>query len=392
MIDNGLENYAERLRSLSVFRGILADKTIERFSALLSQPNADTYGGFAYSLYEHTDCLTDYILEAVTEDENPFMLRLAACEEVPECVEAAAKDELKTLEELSRITPSEIRAAMGKEALYARAEWKCRDCDFTRAYTERMAGLSTRGYGIFSKYHVFVLKNGVITPVKNPDPQRLSQLSGYELERERVIANTLALLNDKPAANVLLYGDAGTGKSSTVKAVANEYSGKGLRLIELSKGQLPELPSIIEKIAKNPLKFIIFIDDVSFSSDDDNFGFLKAVLEGSVSTKTPNLAIYATSNRRHLVKEKFSDREGDDIHVSDTREELMSLSERFGLKVAFLKPDKEVYLSIVAMLARESGILCDEALLNRAEVFALRRNGRSGRAAKQFIESVLAEM
>ena len=255
-----------------------------------------------------------------------------------------------------------------------------------------MSSLSTRGYGIFAKYHTFTLKNGKLVPVKNPDPQRLSQLSGYRLERSKVINNTLALLNDKPAANVLLYGDAGTGKSSTVKAIANEYKDMGLRLIELNKAQLPELPVVIEKIAKNPLKFIVFIDDVSFSSDDDNFSSLKAVLEGSVSTKTPNLAIYATSNRRHLVKEKFSDRDGDDIHAGDTREELISLSERFGLKVAFLKPNKDVYLGIVQKLAEEYGIECTDDLFMRAEAFALRRNGRSGRAAKHFIESVRSEM
>ena len=190
---------------------------------------------------------------------------------------------------------------------------------------------------------------------------------------------------------MLLYGDAGTGKSSTVKAVVNEYKDEGLRLVELNKSQLPELPDVIEKIAKNPLKFIIFIDDVSFSSDDDNFSSLKAVLEGSATAKTSNIAIYATSNRRHLVKEKFSDREGDDMHVADTREELISLSERFGLKVAFLKPDKENYLKIVENLAKENGIEVTDELLMGAEAFALRRNGRSGRAAKHYIQSVLAK-
>ena len=143
--------------------------------------------------------------------------------------------------------------------------------------------------------------------------------------------------------------------------------------------------------AKNPLKFIIFIDDVSFSSDDDNFSSLKAVLEGSATAKTSNIAIYATSNRRHLVKEKFSDREGDDMHVADTREELISLSERFGLKVAFLKPDKENYLKIVENLAKENGIEVTDELLMGAEALALRRNGRSGRAAKHYIQSVLAK-
>lgn len=391
MIVNTLMPYAEKLSALSVFRGILEDETVKEFLAMLREPTPETYGSFVNSLYKTTDDLTDYILGAVTENENPFMLRLAAFEEVPEHIEKAAKAELEVLQEIAGITSDTVKKAMGEHAAYVASDWKTEPVNFTKAYTQRMGCLSTMGYGIFAEYYAFTLKNGKLVPIKNPDPQRLSQLSGYELERSKVINNTLALLNNKPAANVLLYGDAGTGKSSTVKAVVNEYKNNGLRLVELNKSQLPELPDVIEKIAKNPLKFIIFIDDVSFSSDDDNFSSLKAVLEGSATAKTSNIAIYATSNRRHLVKEKFSDREGDDMHVADTREELISLSERFGLKVAFLKPDKENYLKIVENLAKENGIEVTDELLMGAEAFALRRNGRSGRAAKHYIQSVLAK-
>ncbi len=391
MTVNTLMPYAEKLSALSVFRGILEDDTVKEFLAMLREPTPATYGSFVNSLYKTTDDLTDYILGAVTENENPFMLRLAAFEEVPEHIEKAAKAELEVLQEIAEITSDTVKKAMGEHAAYVASDWKTSPVNFTKAYTERMSCLSTKGYGIFAEYYAFTLKNGKLMPIKNPDPQCLSQLSGYELERGKVINNTLALLNNKPAANVLLYGDAGTGKSSTVKAVVNEYKDEGLRLVELNKSQLPELPDVIEKIAKNPLKFIIFIDDVSFSSDDDNFSSLKAVLEGSATAKTSNIAIYATSNRRHLVKEKFSDRQGDDMHVSDTREELISLSERFGLKVAFLKPDKENYLKIVENLAKENGIEVTDELLMGAEAFALRRNGRSGRAAKHYIQSVLAK-
>lgn len=390
MTVNTLMPYAEKLSALSVFRGILEDETVKEFLDMLREPTPASYGRFVNSLYKTTDDLTDYILGTVTENENPFMLRLAAFEEVPEHIEKAAKAELEVLQEIAEITSDTVKKAMGAHAAYVSSDWKTEPVNFTKAYTERMSCLSTKGYGIFAEYCAFTLKNGRLMPIRNPDPQRLSQLSGYELERGKVIGNTLALLNNKPAANVLLYGDAGTGKSSTVKAVVNEYRDDGLRLIELSRSQLPELPDIIEKIAKNPLKFIIFIDDISFSSDDDNFSSLKAVLEGSAAAKTSNMAIYATSNRRHLVKEKFSDRNGDDMHASDTREELISLSERFGLKVAFLKPDKENYLKIVENLAKENGIEVTDELLMGAEAFALRRNGRSGRAAKHYIQSVLA--
>ena len=379
-----LSEYARGLQSLAVFRGILRNSTMEKFLAFLAEPSADNYGSFVGSLYEHGDSLTDFLIETVAEDENPYLKRLAEFREVPENIDQAARNELAFLQRLSRLTSEEAWSAAGGGNPPAR--WSVSEKDFLGIYRERVASLHTKGFGIFAKYHVFVFREGKLVPLKNPDPQRLSQLSGYEMEREKVIANTMALLNDKPAPNVLLYGDAGTGKSSTVKAIANEYRDRGLRLIELTKAQLGELPSVIEKIAGNPLKFIIFIDDISFSADDDNFSALKAVLEGSAAAKTSNMTIYCTSNRRHIVKERFSDRSGDDVHASDTREELVSLSERFGLKVAFLKPNKDTYLKIVESLAQEYGIECNADLFTRAEAYALRRSGRSGRAAKHFIE------
>lgn len=195
----------------------------------------------------------------------------------------------------------------------------------------------------------------------------------------------------KPASNVLLYGDAGTGKSSTVKAIANEFASEGLRLIEVKKAQLYQIPDIVERLSLNPLKFILFIDDLSFSSNDNDFSALKAILEGSVSSRGKNLAIYATSNRRHLIKESFADRDGDEIHLADTMQELLSLSARFGLTVTFSRPDKTLYQHIVENLA----VLYDlsvpkDQLLAQAETFALRAGGRSPRTAKQFIEQLKA--
>lgn len=379
-----LSEYAEKMQSLAVFRGILRRETAAKLLDFLKKPSADSYGSFLAGLYEHGDSLTDFLIDAVTEDENPYMKRIAAMEEVPAHIGEAAKNELEFLQQLSRLTSDEAWAAVAVGKPFA--GWSTSEKDFLQIYRERIAALHTKGFGIFAKYHAFSYKDGEILPIKNPDPQRLSQLSGYGLEREKIIANTMALLQDKPAPNALLYGDAGTGKSSTVKAIVNEYKDMGLRLIELTKVQLGELPAVIEKIAGNPLKFIIFIDDISFSADDDNFSALKAVLEGSSAAKTPNMTIYCTSNRRHLVKERFSDRSGDDVHASDTREELVSLSERFGLKVAFLKPNKDTYLQIVESLAEQYGIECTPDLLTRAEAYALRRSGRSGRAAKHFIE------
>jgi predicted AAA+ superfamily ATPase len=213
----------------------------------------------------------------------------------------------------------------------------------------------------------------------------LASLTGYEKEREKLVANTLAFWQNKPVANALLYGDAGTGKSSTVKAIVNEFSDKGLRLVEVRKGDLLEIPRIAEHLAGNPLKFILFIDDLSFSQGNEEIGALKAILEGSVSAKAANVAIYASSNRRHLVKETFSERSGDDIHLNETIEEQASLSERFGLSILFSKPNKDKYLQIVHALAREYRIDEIENLELLAEQYAMERGGRSGRAARQFV-------
>ena len=185
------------------------------------------------------------------------------------------------------------------------------------------------------------------------------------------------------------FGDAGTGKSSTVKAVVNAFFDSGVRLIELRKDQLSALPYVMGRISENPLKFIIFIDDLSFNKNDDNFSMLKAALEGSASAKADNAVIYATSNRRHIVRETFDDREGGDVHRNDTMQEKLSLSERFGLVVMFGKPTKALYLQIVRELAARYGIDADENLDIKAEEFALRRGNRSARCAEQFIKSLL---
>ena len=196
----------------------------------------------------------------------------------------------------------------------------------------------------------------------------------------------MLFLKDKPAANVLLYGDAGTGKSSTIKAIVNEFADIGLRMIEVRKGDLLKLPELIEKLANNSLKFIIFIDDLSFSKNNEEIGALKAILEGSVSGKTENVVLYATSNRRHLVQESFSDRNGDDIHRNETIQEQTSLSDRFGLAICFYKPDKKEYLDIIHGLVKEYKIKDIENLDVLAERHAMERGGRSGRTARQFVE------
>ena len=378
----------QRLRSLVIFRELLMDPVIAGFEAVLAMADEDDGDAFATvcaefesSLFESTESWTDYLCNAVLQSENVCVRRKAHGELSPVLADSLQR-ELALLNELAGLTLEEILAGMENAPDFF-AAWTTHPCDLPGEYARRMNEVSVKGYGMFARYHVFVVEDGQLVPVKHPDPQRLSELPGYEKEREKVIANTEALLEGRPANNVLLYGDAGTGKSSAIKAIANEYAPRGLRLVEVKKNQLFQIPDLMDQLASNPLKFILFIDDLSFTTNDDNFAALKAILEGSVGGRAGNIAVYATSNRRHLIKETLEDRSGSDIHESDTRQELMSLAARFGLTVTFGQPDKSRFVQIVSDLAAQ---LPADQLVVKAEAFAIRAGGRSPRVAKQFIE------
>ena len=392
-----LTEWNARLHGLVIFRALLDDDVIAKFVDLTDRMAAapqstgavcDAAASFEAALFEHTTNFGEYLSAAVLEAET-VCVRQAAVSEVPPVLQTALDNELDFLRQLCSLTLDALldAAEVPAEELAFLPRWETADLDLPAAYAQRMSEVGKKGYGMFAKHHVFTVENGKLVPVKYPDPQRLSELPGYEKEREKVIANTRALLAGMPANNVLLYGDAGTGKSSSVKAIANEFAPEGLRLVEVKKNQLYQIPDLMDKLAANPLKFILFIDDLSFTANDDNFAALKAILEGSVGGRARNIAVYATSNRRHLIKETLTDRTGDDIHEADTRQELMSLSARFGLTVTFQRPEKARFAAILEELAKQHHIQMPmEELLVKAEAFAIRAGGRSPRVAKQFIE------
>lgn len=383
-----------RLRTMVIFRNLLKDEVLSNLALLLESDNPTScvteYALFVAALYEKGDNLSDYLLDAVLTDENLYMLRAAQKKDISPLLKECLEQELKLLQEVSLLTPEVLRDSVGYRGFLP--SYFCTEHNFITAYAKRIHEINSYGYGVFVNNSAFLIENHTLIPVKHPDPITLDRLPGYKRERQLIADNTLALLEGKPAANVLLYGDSGTGKSSTVKAIVNEYAHRGLRLIELKKSQLAEIPMLLDALSENPLHFILFIDDLSFAKDDDNFAALKAILEGSISSKTDNVAVYATSNRRHLVRESFSDRDGDEIHIADTIAELTSLSERFGLTITFERPDKTQFTDIVISLAKLNGVtLSEDELIARSEAFALRRAGRSPRVAKQFIESILAD-
>ncbi|MDO4868689.1 MAG: ATP-binding protein [Bacillota bacterium] len=390
-----------KIDSLTVFADLKADPVIRSLRILLDSLTISDYSCFVSNLYQTTDDLSGHIRDLALEDDNFYVKSIAAGNEPDAAITEAVKHELQTLEEIASVTSSDMQAILRSnlpecaDELYL-PSWNTRSLHLAAEFSAKLGRLGETGYGDFAKYTFFRIVDGHITPVTHPDYQRLDQLFGYERERGLIIKNTEALLNGTGASNMLLYGDMGTGKSSTIKAVAAAYANRGLRIVEVKKNQLFQIPEIMDELASNPLKFILFIDDLSFAGNDDNFSALKAILEGSISGCSSNTAIYATSNRRHLVRERASDRMAgggfdDDLHLNDTLQETMSLAARFGLTITFQKPDKDEYLSIVRSLADEYGLIMeDEELFRRAEAHAIRRNGRSPRTARQFIELLKA--
>ena len=398
MIENrNFSDLATKLRSLCVFRGLLSDEVIAALlkfldtlgSARVSE-KVDAYSAFVSALYgAKALSLAEYVRNIVFNSENIYVVSIGSGKTVSDILESSVREELEILREAAELSPDSLKEVIGWSG-YLPA-FQAEKTDLASEYFCRTASIGKYGYGIYAKYHMFRIDgSGSVIPVLNPDETRLSELIDYRHEQQIILDNTRALLDGKPAANILLTGDAGTGKSSTVKAVVNELYRDGLRIIEVKKEQLHEISAVLDALSENPLKFILFIDDLSFQKDDDNFSALKAVLEGSVSAKSRNVVVYATSNRRHLVKEKFSDREGDDVHFNDTMQEIISLSERFGIQITFNRPDKKTYLDIVHHLADSKGIKYDsDELDNAAERFALGRGTRSARAAKQFVDSLV---
>ena len=348
------------------------------------------YTAFVSEIYENGGVLATLVERYIFEDENVYVTSVAAKKEVDENIKTSVERELDIFLKFARLAPTDFAEDMGV-LIEELPQFTLVNVDMGTSYQNRIENLHKYGYGIFSSVCMFRLSDEkTIEPIVSADKTSLDQFIGYEKEREKIVANTRAFVEGRPAANALLCGDAGTGKSSTVKAVANAFFDEGVRLIELRKDQLRYLPLVMGKISGNPLKFIIFIDDLSFNQNNDDFSMLKAALEGSASATADNAVIYATSNRRHIVKESFGDREGDDVHRNDTMQETLSLSERFGLTVLFSKPDKKLYLRIVKELAKRAGIVMDEKELEtQAEAFALRKGNRSARCAEQFIDSLL---
>ena len=406
---NDLETVSLKLNTLTVYRSILQDETVARFARVLNaaQGGADafceSYGAFLSCLSQQTDSLdfSAHLEKLLRFDDNAFS-RAAASNAVNSSYQALRKAALFDLEAISaasRLSLKDISFAILSRGNDKVAELISRLPEFVsggaffsnsveNALIELESFYCANGYGVFARFGAFRWDQTLVG-IQSPDPIRLTDLKSYEYERGLVAANTRDFVEKRGGGNLLLYGDRGTGKSSTIKALANEYRASGLRIVEITKECIPQFPAIMERLRSVPLRFILFLDDLSFSSDDASFSALKSVLEGGVVARPENCRIYATSNRRHLVKETFSERsvDVDDVHAGDTKQEKLSLYDRFDQTVNFFAPEQAQYLAIVNAIALEKQLVVQQESLERAAVrWAIRAGGRSPRAAKQFVE------
>jgi hypothetical protein len=438
---------------LTVYKSITEDETVRSFLDLLEMIDDESSMPYdivnAYHWLVH-DLLSiqsgdgvnpwkDHILDLMLNDENAFSKYCQSMEDnadIPYAIQQAVKSDMQYLQTLCSIDSDVLKQNIGMRTGMVAQHWPGWDILYNPGYSRKdeqpnqeddslqwlqnqRISIKRRiadsacwsdmidalaefykkmGISIFNKYLTFrwvgsrAGYTGYLAGVAEPDPIRLDNLIGYDVQRKQVIDNAERFVAGYPANNMLLYGDRGTGKSSTVKALIHRYGKDGLRLIEVSRDNLNDFYDILDTVRSFKQRFILFVDDLAFDADESAYTGLKAVLEGGIEARPDNVVIFATSNRRHLVKEYFSDRmDGDEMHEGDTRQEKLSLADRFGIVVTFLQPDQEEYLEIVDGLARRQGIEMNiDELNSMALQWQAKHNGRSGRTAAQFITYLLA--
>ena len=364
----------------------------------------------------------NYLTFYLITNENPFSL---TCEKVGAndgSVNEFAKNDFKVFMNLFNYDFRPIEAALGINCFSLISDYKAivkKELMYNKNVSEKVQALSLKletakdeneffnyvtdfykayGVGMFGLNKAFRViggDNGVtFTPINNMDKVMLDDLIGYEIQKKKLVENTEAFVQGRKANNALLFGDSGTGKSTSIKAIVNEYYDQGLRMIEIYKHQFKDLSNVIASIKNRNYKFIIYMDDLSFEEFEIEYKFLKAVIEGGVETKPDNILIYATSNRRHLIKETWNDRNdmesNNGLHRSDTIEEKLSLVNRFGCQISYSQPSQKEFFDIVIGLARKNNVkMTDEELMAEANKWELSHGGISGRTAQQFINYCL---
>ncbi|MFW5986113.1 MAG: ATP-binding protein [Halanaerobiales bacterium] len=416
-----LQKKFTQLKKMLLYRDILEEDIISGFIKLFNSNSQQDFYQLRAKLIQiaekksfNGELWQSYLLYLLITSSNIFALRSEKYgQEVGENLRQAAEHDLQILLDLFAFTMADIEVALdhktGLKSLYHSAgNWRQKPVAFSRI--ERLKQLlnsgdknveeftaalidyyNNLGAGQLGHFTAFRWQNKDLTGIKNPDPISFDDIIGYNTQKEKLLKNTGRFLRGRTANNVLLFGDSGTGKSSSVKALVNKFYPQGLRLIEINKNQIKELPLILEKLTERGLYFIIFMDDLSFADFETDYKYLKAVMEGGVEVKPKNVLFYATSNRRNLIKESWSERNGEsgEIHLTDALEEKHSLVERFGITIHFGAPSRQEYLEIIRGLACKNNLELDEKkLTEKALEWERKHNGRSGRLARQFMQNI----
>ncbi|MEH2154791.1 ATP-binding protein [Nostoc sp.] len=375
------------------------------------------YGSYFHALAARNENWEDYLITQLLFSKNPFtrLAEVREFEDLPPALIAAVRHDLQLLQSLYECSSASLSewiqsvahmpispVVWYKEQELVGVQTKfatyLQELDNWGDAVEELAAYYRQcGSGLFAEYRALRWQAGQFIGIRYSDPIKLSALVGYESQKDALLKNTEFLLSGEMALHVLLYGSRGSGKSSLVKSLLNEYSNRSLRLLEVAKSDLKDLPEIVEHLRSVSQKFIIFVDDLSFEEDDDAFKALKVVLEGNLTARPQNVVVYATSNRRHLIREFFVDRptpkDNEEIHAWDTMQEKLSFSDRFGLTLTFEPANQKTYLKIVQHLAAQAEInITQEDLEFQALQWATRHNGRSGRTARQFIDFLKADL
>ncbi len=375
------------------------------------------YGSYFHALAAKNQNWEDYLITQLLFSKNPFtkLAEVQEFQDLPPALVAAVQHDLQILQSLYECSSASLSewiqsvahmpispVVWYKEQELVGVETKfatyLQELDNWGDAVEELAAYYRQcGSGLFAEYRALRWQAGQFIGIRHSDPVKLSTLVGYESQKDALLKNTEFLLSGEMALHVLLYGSRGSGKSSLVKSLLNEYSNRSLRLLEVTKSDLKDLPEIVEHLRGVSQKFIIFVDDLSFEEDDDAFKALKVVLEGNLTARPQNVVVYATSNRRHLIREFFVDRptpkDNEEIHAWDTMQEKLSFSDRFGLTLTFEPADQKTFLKIVKHLVAQAEInITQEDLEYQALQWATRHNGRSGRTARQFVDFLKADL
>ena len=389
-----------QLRGLSAFRSLL-DTPLLKDALQLLDAAARRDGEGALAAYDQMfyrlkaegySGLGTWLWDTLRYTETPFGDLASSGRSDPE-LERAARRDVDALLLLARLGAEEIRVALKPilteeyvSVLDNLPAWET-GAPFT--FEELSAFYRENGAGLYAKYRAFLWEEGRLVPVADPDCPHPVELLGYDQQRKQVLDNTRLLVEGKPSNNVLLFGDGGTGKSATVKSMLYLPGMENLRLIEIQKENLVGMPRLIRSLAGRRQSFILFIDDLAFDQDDKTYSSLKTILEGGLEKRPLNVAIYATSNRRHLVRQTFSDRAGDEVDAFETISEKTALAERFGLRIPYMTMSKSEYLALIDHLAGLYHVEMNREVLHaKAMEWEIRHAGRTPRVARQFIASL----